>query len=92
MYLYAYSVVCQKQTASDISTGKERKKKVFAKGKENNDVGLTVSAQISQDHIATAFHFLISNRGALPTGLHTEASFACYKINKLVIHSRNKDK
>jgi len=25
-----------------------------------------VSAQISHDHIATAFHFLISNRGAFP--------------------------
>ena len=70
--------MCQKQTASDISTGKE--KKLYSR-KENNDVGLTVSAQISQDHIATAFHFLISNRGALvlPTGLHTAASFACYR-------------
>ena len=75
-----YSYVCQKKTASDISTGEGKKKIVFAKGK-NNDVGLTVSAQISQDHIATAFHFLISNRGALvlPTGLHTAASFACYR-------------
>lgn len=32
---------------------------------------LTVSAQISQDHMATAFHFLISNRGAEPTSLQT---------------------
>jgi hypothetical protein len=70
--------MCQKQTTSDISTGKEKKKNCISRN-ENNDVGLTVSAQISQDHIATAFHFLISNRGAaLPTGLHTAASFACY--------------
>ena len=73
-----YIYMCQKQTASDISTGKEKKKNLYSR-KENNDVGLTVSAQISQDHIATAFHFLISNRGALPTGLHTAASFACYR-------------
>ena len=30
----------------------------------NNEKALTVSAQISQDHMATAFHFLISNLGA----------------------------
>lgn len=34
----------------------------------NRKTRLTVSAQISQDHKATAFHFLISKRGAFAFG------------------------
>lgn len=36
-----------------------------------------VSAQMSQDHIATAFHFLISNRGAT-CNTHATRSIKCH--------------
>ena len=39
-------------------------------------VVLTVSAQISHDHMATAFHFLISKRGAIGAALGLAAGAA----------------
>ena len=40
----------------------------------DNNNRRTVSAQISQDHMATAFHFLISNRCGAPPALTTAAA------------------
>jgi hypothetical protein len=45
----------------------------------------TVSAQISHDHMATAFHFLISNRG--PTCAVVAATVAFHNNKKTIKQS-----
>lgn len=43
----------------------------------------TVSAQISHDHMATAFHFLISNLGGAPADF--AAGFAYTLVSRTVL-------
>ena len=51
-------------------------------------VCLTVSAQISHDHMATAFHFLISKRGAVSAFF---APFACVPYHEKKTKSHEED-
>ena len=83
--------MCQKQTTSDISTGKEKKKIVFAKGKQRR-WPYRVRTDIPGPHCNSVPFFDFKSRSSTSYGL-AYSSFFCLlqKRRTLTIHSRNKD-
>ena len=83
--------MCQKQTASDISTGRGKKKIGFAKGKQRR-WPYRVRTDIPGPHCNSVPFFDFKSRSSTSYGL-AYSSFFCLlqKRRTLTIHSRNKD-